>query len=110
MSETAVSDFFEKLKTDKSLAGEYNAKVSRAIVPAILDVAARHGYGFTSQELGKYLKDKPHELSEQELESVSAGGPFVGSMLTSPWVIGGLIATAIAVPTAVHDDEDDERP
>jgi predicted ribosomally synthesized peptide with nif11-like leader len=106
MSEEAVSDFFERLKDDNALASEYNAKVSRAIVPAILDVAARHGYDFTSRELGKYLKNKPHELSEQELESVSAGGPFTSGMLTNPWVIGGLITAAIAVPLALDDQDD----
>jgi predicted ribosomally synthesized peptide with nif11-like leader len=106
MSEQPVSDFFEKLKNDQALASEYNAKVSRAIVPAILDVAARHGYAFTSQELGKYLKGIPQELSDQELESVSAAGPSTLGTLTNPWLLSGVIATAIVVPQALDDGDD----
>lgn len=39
------------------------------------------------------------------------GGGGLQALLTNPWVIGGVIATAIAVPVAVHNaniDDDDE--
>lgn len=32
----------------------------------------------------------------------------VGAFLSNPWVIAGIIATAIAVPIAVHNADDDE--
>ncbi len=107
MSEVAVSQFFEKLQKDKALAGHYNTAVSNAILPAMVAVAAQHGFEFTAQELSRYLKKESHELSEQELENISAAGPLGPlSALTNPWVIGGLVAAAIAVPVAINDDED----
>ena len=35
-----------------------------------------------------------------------AGGWGLGSLLSSPWVIGGAVATAVAVPVAVHNTQD----
>ena len=34
------------------------------------------------------------------------GGKIMG-LLTNPWVIGGVVATAIAVPVAIHNSDDD---
>jgi hypothetical protein len=87
MSEAAVSQFFEQLKKNKALVNEYNSAVASAlrsvVWPAMLDVAAEHGYEFTKEELGRYLESKAGELSEQELESISAAGPS-GTVGTLP--------------------------
>ncbi len=48
MSEVAVSQFFEKLQKDKALAGHYNTAVTNAILPAMVAVAAQHGFEFTA--------------------------------------------------------------
>ncbi len=37
-----------------------------------------------------------------------ANGHFLKSAITNPFVVGGLIATAIAVPIAIHNANDDE--
>ncbi len=76
---------------------------------AEIDVAAGHGYEFTKAELGRYLESKASELSEQELESISAAGPSatLGTLATNPWVLAQIVASAIAIPVALHDSEDD---
>ena len=115
MSEAATSQFFERMKTDKALLNEYNSAVTNAmrsvVWPAMVDVAARHGFEITKEELGKYLESQAGELSEHELETVSGGGPLT-FLATSPLVAGQIVATAIAVPVAIHgsDDDDVERP
>lgn len=35
------------------------------------------------------------------------GGGRIRGLLTNPWVIGGVVATAIAVPVAIHNSDDD---
>ena len=107
MSEAAVSQFFDKLQQDKALASEYNAAVAKAMLPAMVGFAGRHGFEFTAQDMSSYLKEKSQELDDKELEGVSAGGP-VGSLrfLQNPWVLGAIVSTAIAVPLALDDDDD----
>ena len=112
MSEAAITQFFEQLKKDKALVNEYSLAVASAmrsvVWPAMVDVAAGHGYEFTNEELGNYLESKVGELSEQELEGISAAGPLgtVGSFATNPLVLAQAVATAIAIPVPLHDDED----
>jgi stalled ribosome rescue protein Dom34 len=92
MSEAAVSQFFDQLKKNKALVNDYNSAVASAlrsvVWPAMVDVAAVHGYEFTKEELGRYLESKVGELSEQELESISAAGPS-------------------GIPVALDDGDDD---
>ena len=75
----------------------------------MVDVAAGHGYEFTNAELGRYLETKASELSEQELESISAAGPSgtLGPLVTNPWVLAQIVASAIVIPVALDDGEDD---
>jgi len=41
--------------------------------------------------------------------SVGAGrrGGFIKQALSNPWVVGGLVAAAIAIPVAIHNADDD---
>ena len=47
---------------------------------------------------------KHRRVSDQEMRQVTGGGPY-RNILSNPWVLGTIVATAIAVPIAVHDDE-----
>jgi hypothetical protein len=113
MSEAAISQFFEHLKKDKALVNEYNSAVASAmrsvVWPAMVDVAAGHGYEFTREELGRYLESNAGELSQQELESISAAGPSgtMGTLTKNPWVLAQIVASAIAIPVALDDGDDD---
>jgi len=113
MSEAAVSQFFDQLKKSKALVNEYNSAVANAVQsvvwPAMVDVAAGHGYEFTKEELSRYLESKASELSEQELESISAAGPTgtVGTLTAKPWVLAQVVASAIAIPAPLDDGDDD---
>jgi predicted ribosomally synthesized peptide with nif11-like leader len=112
MGEAATSQFFERMKTDESLRNEYNSAITNAmrsaVWPAMVDVATRHGFQLTKEDLGRYVESRADELGERELETISGGGPsaFV-SLTTSPLVVSSIIASTIAIPEAIHDGEDD---
>jgi len=106
MSDAAVALFFDRLKQDKALAGEYNAAMSNAMLPAMVGFAGEHGFEFTANEMSSYLKERSQELSDKELEGVSAAGTLSSTRwLDNPWVIGAIVATAIAVPLPLDDDD-----
>ena len=113
MSEAAISQFFEQLKKDKALLNEYNSAVASAmrsvVWPAMVDVATRHGFELTKEELGRYLESRADELSEHELESISAAGPSgtVGTIATNPLALAQIVASTIAIPVTLDDGEDD---
>lgn len=44
---------------------------------------------------------------DQHLARGQRGGGNVMRFLTNPWVVGGVVATAIAVPVAIANDDDD---
>ena len=51
------------------------------------------------------------EISAAEMKSIQAGNTTLSSFTSHPWIIATPIATAIAVPTAIHDaDSDEEEP
>lgn len=37
-------------------------------------------------------------------------GARIRSWLSNPWVVAGIVATAVAVPVAIHNDDDDDEP
>ena len=57
------------------------------------------------------IKDLPKgkEISKREMKDVTGGFGRGGSLgwLANPWVLAGIVATAIAIPLASHDDDDD---
>jgi hypothetical protein len=113
MSQATILQFFEELKKDKALSNEYNSAVASAmrqvVSQTLADVAAKHGFELTEQELGSYLESKAEELSEQELETVSAAGPVgtISTFSTNPWLLARVVASTIAVPEALDDGDDD---
>lgn len=116
MSNAAIAQFFEQLKTDRALLSEYHSEVAEAmrtsVWPAMVRIAAAHGYDFTEEELAGFLKSGSEELSDQELESIAAAGPVgtVGTLGTNPWALAQIVATAIAIPEAIHDGDEERDP
>ena len=50
-------------------------------------------------------KDK--KINNKEMQKiVGGGGRPVLNFLTNPWALGSIVATAIAIPLALHDDDD----
>ncbi len=52
------------------------------------------------------ISDLPEdrEITKEEMKKIAGG--FTFSTLTNPWVIAGTVATAIAVPVAIHNAKD----
>ena len=57
------------------------------------------------------IKDLPknQEITKREMKGVTGGFGRGGSLgwLTNPWALAGIVATAIAIPLATHDHDDD---
>lgn len=52
---------------------------------------------------------KDHTISREEMKKITGGyyhRPGRLEFLTNPWVLGAIVATAIAVPLAIHDSDD----
>jgi hypothetical protein len=54
------------------------------------------------------IKDLPKDtfISKEEMKKVLGGNPLFTGFLDTPWILGGTIATAIAIPVALHTDDD----
>lgn len=82
MSQEAVKNFFDFVKTSDDIQNQFKNGVS---YEGIISIASSKGYNFNEQELQKHLKEdetlktvsKEEELSEQELEAVAGGKPTV---------------------------------
>ena len=84
MSIEAVDQFLTKVNQDEKLQAELSQVMkSQNDRQAAVDLAAKHGYAFTTEELDKRIeqleaiqaKQAANEtLSEEELEAVSGGG------------------------------------
>ena len=72
MSVEEVKRFFLACKDDKALQKEL-ANIGTDN-DACVAVAKRHGYDFTADELSSLIDAKKSELTEEELEKVSAAG------------------------------------
>jgi len=51
---------------------------------------------------------KDQNISRLEMKRIT-GGYYQGgrlSFLTNPWILGSIVAAAIAVPLAIHDSDD----
>ena len=53
------------------------------------------------------ISDLPEgsEITQEEMKKITGGNTF--SFLKNPWVIAGTVAAAIAVPVAIHNDDDE---
>lgn len=111
MDSADVGRFFTRLKEDRALGEEYNTALNGAIETAVAatiqEVGARHGFRFSVAEARAYLEHRTAELSDEQLAAVSGGG--LGSsglrFLNNPWVLGGIVAAAIAIPLALDSDD-----
>ncbi len=57
------------------------------------------------------IKDLPRnkKIKPEEMRLIQGGGRFGrgrSSFLSNPWVLGGIVAAAIAIPLAIHDDDE----
>jgi hypothetical protein len=94
----AVTEFAQQLGKDRSLQEEFKATVGNkegmAANQAVADLAAKHGYNFSSEdaaEVHQQLRqsemsesDESDELSEESLEAIAGGGEIgkaIGSWL-----------------------------
>ena len=90
MSIEAVNQFLTKVNQDEKLQAELSQVMkSQNDRQAAVDLAAKHGYEFTTEELNERIeqiqsiqaKQAANEtLSEEELEAVSGGGIPSGRM------------------------------
>ena len=98
MTIEAVNQFLQKVSEDNSLQEELSQALnSENDRQAATDLGAKHGYMFTSEELGTEIQNRQSEfqqnpsnaeLSEAELETVAGG--------ITPAVITATAATAAA--------------
>lgn len=123
MDDPQVERFFERLQEDKALNEEYRsalaAAIDTAVAATIREVARRHGFRFSAEAARAHLQPKVAELDDAQLDAVvgGVGGSFTGasspgssfgsrSLLSSnPWMLGGIVAAAIAVPLATDRDD-----
>jgi len=112
MSDDTVSRFFDVARRDRAVGDEYTAALTRAmeaaIGPAIVEVAARHGFQMSTEQVTRYLEDQAAELTEDDLDAVAGGLP--SAPMSSPWLVGGLVKAAVAVPIAGRSGQSDDRP
>jgi hypothetical protein len=112
MDDDLVSRFFDLARHDKDVADDYSAALTEAmeaaILPAIVDVAARHGFQVTTEQVTGYLEGQTAELTDDDLDAVAGG--LRAFPLKSSSLVGGLVATAVAVPTAIHGGQKPDRP
>ena len=78
MSAEAVRRFWNDVDEDTALRQGVEALFSagdspQASAAAIVEVAAKHGYEFTADELKQHVAANAAELSDAELEAVSGG-------------------------------------
>ncbi len=54
------------------------------------------------------IKDLPKNMivSKEEMKKISGGYGPVLNMIRDPWIVAGIVATAIAIPVALHPDDD----
>ena len=51
---------------------------------------------------------KDREISKEEMKKISGGNPLsVFNRLSNPWILSSLVASAIAIPVAIHDADDE---
>ena len=72
MSMDEVRRFAQACKDNNALRDEVAA--AGVDLEAFLAVAKRHGFDFTAEELGKAILAKKGELTEEELDKVTASG------------------------------------
>jgi predicted ribosomally synthesized peptide with nif11-like leader len=74
MSKEATERFVTDAKTNRELQNALEGKVG---IPALVEVANRHGYDVTEADVREYSAAHKAELTEKELEVV-AGGAHIG--------------------------------
>jgi predicted ribosomally synthesized peptide with nif11-like leader len=79
MSKEAVRAFFKTLAERSDLAAEYSSAVRNAVT----ELAARHEFHFTVEELADTLDSDGDELSDADLDAV-AGGYQAPQHITQP--------------------------
>jgi hypothetical protein len=54
------------------------------------------------------IKNLPKNMtvSKEEMKKISGGYGQVLNMIRDPWIVAGIVATAIAIPVALHPDDD----
>ena len=54
------------------------------------------------------IKNLPKNMtvSKEEMKKISGGYGPVLNMIGNPWIVAGIVATAIAIPVALHPDDD----
>jgi hypothetical protein len=112
MSDSAPSRFFERLAQDEELARTYQTAVAKAVRsavwPAIVEVAAKEGMAFSTDELGAWLAKQQEELSEEALQGVTGGiaRPRLPAG-TAGLVAAGVLGTVVVVGLASNTGSDD---
>ncbi len=102
MSIEAVNQFLTKVSEDQELQAELaTAMEAENDRTAATELAAKHGYNFTSEELASEIENRQsefqskhevNELSEEELEAVAGGlcTPAVATAVVSAGVAKGV--------------------
>jgi predicted ribosomally synthesized peptide with nif11-like leader len=109
MSANAVERFFETVADNEALRDQYWKAIAQTMEsvmgPAIVQLAASKGYEFDVGELRQHLEERGAELSDDDLDGVVGGAGPLRGWLSNPWVLGAIVACAIAIPLAVDGDD-----
>jgi predicted ribosomally synthesized peptide with nif11-like leader len=94
VSQTDIKRFADDVRKDTKLQSEL---VGKSGLPAIVDVASRHGYKFSVEEVQAFTKDQAAQLSEMELEGVAGGvsSPTITHLSASYVTISGIVSSSL---------------
>jgi predicted ribosomally synthesized peptide with nif11-like leader len=71
MSKAEIDRFSNDLTTNASLEAEVKAKGTQ--VPLLLEVAKKHGYDITINDVRNYISSQSSELTDEQIEAVVGG-------------------------------------
>ena len=76
MSRAELERFVADVKADPRLQADLKERGSG--VASIVEIARSGGYEITTQDVRDYVRSQHRDLTEEELERVTAGGVFQG--------------------------------
>lgn len=73
MSREGIEGFFGRLREDRDLQEEYWTVLATAAQSAVVELAARHRFELTDEDLRREWSEQAAELSDEQLEAVAGG-------------------------------------
>jgi predicted ribosomally synthesized peptide with nif11-like leader len=76
MSRAELERFVADVKADPKLQADLKERGSG--VASVVEIARSRGYEITTQDVRDYVRSQDREITEEELDRVTAGGVFQG--------------------------------